>query len=200
MKNYRNLKETHLLRTSQSKNENVIQGAFKEGRKSQSSVSSTIMINVPFGLRRWWNAILEPQSMNAGFRVSSFGGVTEWVNGAGRAATNRASVNNPCFKETVGKMRTIPPPPPPPWSFYVPCDQTWLRFTHWDLLNIWVTFPYTCSALLLLHSSKLRAQPLRLGTNGGVVPPPLYRTGSGIPVQKLGPKTRASISSMCEKG
>lgn len=116
------------------------------------------------------------------------------VRSAGRGAQYRA-LWNPRFDNRVGKNENHHLK----WSLYVACKRSWLWFTSWNILNIWVICPHI-RATLSLHSSKLRAQPLPPGTDRGGIRERLYRAGSGILVQKLGPRMRVSISSMCEKG
>lgn len=137
---------------------------------------------------------LKRQSVKAGFRAPSFGGVTECGKSAWRGAQHRA-LWNPRFDNRVGKNENHHRK----WRFYVACKQSWLWFTSWNILNIRVICPHTC-ATLSLHSSKLRTQPLPPGTDQGGIWERLYRAGSGTLVQKLGPRMRVSISSMCEKG
>lgn len=195
MKNHRNLYKIHLLRTSQSKIKMWFKGFSKRGRKPQSSLSSNIMINGPFGPRRWcsWNHIPERRRVNAGFKSPSFCGSQN----ERTAPYREASLVNPHSEKREKKKDRDKPPT---WSFYVACNRSWLWSTYCDILNIWVTFPKECSTLLFFHRSKLILQPLQLGNDRGGIPKHLYNMHSGVLMQDLGPGMKVTISSMCEKG
>lgn len=157
------------------------------------------MSNVPFGLRRWcsWNNIPEPQSVNAGVNISSFCGITDgWTVAVSTAAIQRVLCTVFPFSKKSGEKWEEPAK----WSFYVACNQTWLWFTYWNILNIRVIFPEKCSTLLFLCSSKLILQPPQLGIDRGGIPKHLYSMGPGVLLQELGPGMNVTISSMCEKG
>ena len=142
MKNHRNLYKIHLLRASQSKIKMWFKGFSKRGGKPQSSLSSSTMINGPFGLRRWcsWKHIPERRRVNAGFKSPSFCGSQN----ERTAPYREASLVNPhSEKREKEKDRDKPPT----WSFYVACNRSWLWSTYCDILNIWVTFPKECSTL-----------------------------------------------------
>lgn len=168
---------------------------FPKRVENQSSISSNVIINGPFGLRRWCsqNRIPQPRGVNVGFKAPSFSGSQ-----SGRTVPYReASLVNAHSEKTVKEKKKDKQPT---WSFYAACNRTWLWFTYCDTLNMWVIFPKECSTLLFLHSSKLILQSLQLGNNRGGIPKHLYSMASGVLVQDLGPGMNVTISSMCEKG